>query len=41
MKVLKTNDTWYGMNYHEDCCSGKGQLPEDAGAHTVFFENNI
>ena len=24
VKVLKTNDTWYGMTYHEDVAAGKG-----------------
>ena len=23
MKVLKTNDTWYGMTYHEDVADVK------------------
>ena len=23
VKVLKTNDTWYGMTYHEDVASVK------------------
>ena len=26
VKVLKTNDTWYGMTYHEDVAAVKGSF---------------
>ena len=26
VKVLKTNDTWYGMTYHEDVTSVKNSF---------------
>ena len=28
VKVLKTNDTWYGMTYHEDVAAVKGSFKE-------------
>ena len=28
VKVLKTNDTWYGMTYHEDVAAVKGGFKE-------------
>ena len=28
VKVLKTNDTWYGMHYHEDVAAVKGSFKE-------------
>ena len=35
VKVLKTNDTWYGMTYHEDVAAVKGSLRGDAGERRV------
>ena len=28
VKVLRTNDTWYGMTYHEDVAAVKGSFTE-------------
>ena len=28
VKVLRTNDTWYGMTYHEDVAAVKGSFKE-------------
>ena len=28
VKVLKTNDTWYGMTYHEDVAAVKSSFKE-------------
>ena len=31
VKVLKTNDTWYGMTYHEDVAAVKGSFKKMLG----------
>ncbi len=35
VKVLKTNDTWYGMTYHEDVAAVKNSFKKDAGERRV------
>ena len=35
VKVMKTNDTWYGMTYHEDVAAVKDTIQEDAGGRRV------
>ena len=42
VKVLRTNDTWYGMTYHEDVAAVKDSFKEmlENGAYTpVLFSD--
>ena len=40
MKVLKTNDTWYGMTYHEDVAAVKDSFKKML-ANGVYFVDSI
>ena len=42
VKVLKTNDTWHGMTYHEDVAAVKDsfkRMLENGVYKTVLFSN--
>ena len=41
VKVLKTNDTWYGMTYHEDVAAVKDSFKKMLEHIRYFFENDI
>ena len=43
VKVLKTNDTWYGMTYHEDVAAVKGSFKEmlENGVYKADLFSNL
>ena len=41
VKVLKTNDTWYGMTYHEDVAAVKDSFRKMLEPTRYFFEKDI
>lgn len=43
VKVLKTNDTWYGMTYHEDVATVKNSFKEmlDNGVYNTDLFSDL
>ena len=43
VKVLKTNDTWYGMTYHEDVAAVKDSFKKmlEDGVYKTAFEEGL